>query len=186
MTFNECYQRCFPAHWSWGEILLWIMWLSITFIMGYFLYLFWWPIEPIRIDKIEIKSELHAGERTSFHFMGEKFVDVPAHVSIELVNGESIALMTYTSHNSVGTVFRERPFIVPYHIYPGKYRLKWTGVYEVTALRSITRVAYSDWVTIKDDDDCEGKEGPQGVKGARGERGQIGRQGIPGKNFWGK
>jgi hypothetical protein len=108
-----------------------------------------YPYEPIRIEQIEInKTVVQRGEAIMFHFKGEKLMAVPVHATIELVNGERIAAISYTSNNPPGDKFPWRRFIVPYTAIPGKYRIKWTGVYEVNPIRSIVVMKYSDPIEV--------------------------------------
>lgn len=128
----------------------WIIFSCLAAILIYSAYQLWWPVTIIRVDSVKVFStEARRGDTVTFQFVGEKFLPLPVHANIELVNGERIALMSYTSNNPVGNVFSRRSFIVPYHILPGKYQIKWTGVYEVNALRTITLTIKSEGITIK-------------------------------------
>lgn len=132
------------------EIVMWTLLGCLMSILGIVCWQLFYPYQPIRVDEIKIfQKELQRGDELTFQFIGEKLMDIPVHATVELENGERIAAITYSSHNPVGTLFRKRTFIVPSHTVPGKYRIKWTGVYEVNPLRSITVVKHSDWITVK-------------------------------------
>jgi hypothetical protein len=109
----------------------------------------------------------------TFTFKGEKFLPVHADVVLELVNGETIQLMSYYVNNSVGDVLKPRPFSIPYHVQPGKYRLRWTGSWQVNPVRIIKKTVSSDWIDVTCNTRLKGMPGATGAKGA------------PGKDFWG-
>jgi hypothetical protein len=137
-------------HVTFREITLWVLQAVFMVILAYSAYQLWWPVEILRIDSVKVfQTEIKRGDLLTFQFTGEKLLPLPVHANIELINGERIAIMAYTSNNPVGTVFSRRSFIVPYHILPGRYQIKWTGVYEVNALRTITLTTKSEGITIK-------------------------------------
>jgi hypothetical protein len=119
-----------------ASILMTILCIALFSI----LYLTWYPYNPITVDKITISKEVVSrGECLSFLFHGEKHYPIPVDVTIELVDGVSYFIMSYSSNNPVGNKFKARPFIIPQHIIPGKYKIRWTGVYTMNAL-NIVRV----------------------------------------------
>jgi hypothetical protein len=147
-------------------------------IMGYGGLVTYWlvaPYEPMRIDYFILdKQVVMQGERMTFTFKGEKFLPVHADVVLELVNGETFQLMSYYVNNNVGSVLKPRPFNIPYHVQPGKYRLRWTGSWRVNPIRVIKKSITSDWIEVV----CNTR-----LKGVNGKQGP---QGVPGKDFWGK
>lgn len=135
------------------SILLILLFITVVFTV----YQLWWPVEPVKITGITLLSSdgitpsskvVKRGETMYFIFDGQKLLPVPVRVSIELVNGERMAIMTYDSNTPVGYVFKKRSFIIPYHIQPGRYRLVWTGNYFINSLRVEMRTVQSDWITI--------------------------------------
>jgi hypothetical protein len=122
------------------DFMFWILFGFLTLSASMVLFLTWYPYNPITVDKITISKEVVSrGECLSFQFHGEKHYPVPVDVTIELVDGVSYFIMSYSSNNPVGNKFKARPFIIPHHIIPGKYKLRWTGVYTMNAL-NIVRV----------------------------------------------
>ncbi|MFH0798395.1 MAG: collagen-like protein [Candidatus Woesearchaeota archaeon] len=170
-------------------------------------YILWYPFAPIRVDKILLgyqittngenafypfannKAEVGQGDELCFKFEGEKFMAIPVHVVIELVNGEGIAIMSYDSNNPPGTKFKHRCFDIPYSVKARRYQLRWSGTYPVHSLRNIYYTKLSDWVEVykteifkrglKGD---KGAMGKQGITGAKGFKGDKGDKGDPGKD----
>jgi len=158
--------KCFLTKRIFREILVRVLFILLIMITTFGFVQIWWPYNPVRVDNFIIeKTILNQGESTYFQFQGEKFYNIPCHVSIELVNGENFAIMSYVSNNPKGTIFKKRSFIIPYHIPAGKYQLRWTGVYEMNPLNSVTKVAYSKFITILNKD-LHGEKGDKGDKGS--------------------
>jgi hypothetical protein len=158
--------------------------VTILVIFGAVGYQLFWPYNPIRVDRINIdKAVVAHGEKICFQFEGAKFMPVPVNVIIELVNGESFEIMKYSSNNAVGTKFKKRCFIVPHHIPPTKYQLKWSGVYPINALRHIPKSKLSDWIEVVE---ANSVLGSKGEKGEQVDPGRPGKDGKAGKDFWGK
>jgi hypothetical protein len=125
----------------------------LLFCLVCILFMLWYPYEPIRCDGIVLsKTVMRSGECATFQFVGEKFMDIPVSVSVNLTNGANILLMTYTSNNPKGMTFKPRQFILPTNLHPGQYRLMWDGVYSVNPLRDIAIKYYSPWITVVKDD----------------------------------
>ena len=138
------------SHADGKDYLAWATFLLILLIATWFVWETFRPYEPIRVDAVIVSPKvLHRGEKAMFQFQGEKYMPIPVHATIELVDGSRHHLMSYTSNNPVGCSFKPRDFVVPYSIIPGKWRLKWSGVYEVNMVRSITKTAYSEEIEIK-------------------------------------
>jgi hypothetical protein len=138
------------AHADRKDIILWILMLLLVFFLSGGLYQIYWPHEAVRIDKIVVSSSvMKRGSVQWFQFKGEKLMEITAHVTVELVDGKNYALMTYDSNNPVGTQFKPRAFIVPYHIVPGYYRIKWAGTYDINPLKTKKYFAYSEEIAIR-------------------------------------
>ena len=119
--------------------------LMFIALVGRVIVWFALPANPMRIDSFKIdRAEVKQGEKICFLFQGEKFLALPVKVTVEMVNGEGIEVMSYTSNNPVGTLFKKRCFIVPYSAEPGKYFLRWTGTWPVNPIQSVTKVVRSD------------------------------------------
>jgi hypothetical protein len=153
---------------SWYSYIVVVISVLVTFAFKAF-----WPYNPVRIDSFYTdKSGAVHGEKVCVRVIGEKLLPVPVDVTIALANGESYQVMKYTSNLPPGTFFPKRCFLVP-HIIPGKYRVRWTGVYTVNAFNHVTRTALTDWIEIKDEVVTSGKQGVQGKKGDKGETGRL-------------
>jgi hypothetical protein len=154
--------------------------LSYVIWIGYQLY----PRTPIRVDAIVIdKTEVTQGGEICFQTLGEKLMAIPVHVTLDLVDGQSFSLVSYDSNIPPGIKFPLRCVTIPYHIVPRAYKLRWTGVYQVTFLSHYIASKDSDWFTVKKD---ELKEGAMGKQGIQGKIGATGATGKTGKDFWGK
>jgi hypothetical protein len=154
-------------------IVLLVLLTALVVIMFVGLTMALYPYQPIRVDKFCIdKTVVTHGEKVCFRFEGEKFMPVPVNVLIELANGENIEIMKYTSNNPVGTTFKQRCFLMPHHVIPNRYQIRWTGVYPVNALNRKT--VSSQWITVVSDPLTKGEKGdpgPQGKQGAKGDKG---------------
>jgi hypothetical protein len=151
---------------TYRELILWTLLVFFIFVLVYVGYLTWWPYNPIRVDGIKVcQSEVRRGEVIYFTFKGEKFMNITSHITIELVNGERMLIMSYDSNTPPGEAFKKRSFIVPYHIQPGRYQLVWTGVYNINPIRDIIKTTKSDFITITDEEPLRGLRGFRGEKG---------------------
>jgi hypothetical protein len=131
------------------EILFWGTMLLMVSILLYIFFLAAYPYKPLRLDSMVVnKDQVCRGGELCFVFKGEKFYPIPADVTVELSNGERYQVMKYTANNPVGTVFRQRCFIVPYHVKPGKYEVIWTGKYEPNAFQSVYIKKKSNWIEV--------------------------------------
>ena len=130
------------------SVLLFLFVFVLIYLIGMALY----PYEPVRIDKFLIsKNKVVVGEKLCFQFTGQKFYSVPVTVSIELTNGENYFVMSYDSNNPVGSVFKKRSLIIPYHVEAGKYRLRWTGVYQMNPFNIVRRTVLSDAFEVEEE-----------------------------------
>jgi hypothetical protein len=132
-----------------------------------------WPYEPMRIDKFLVdKTEVCRGGVVTFQFVGEKMTDVSPDISVDFVDGEAIPLMTYAGANPKGTLLKARSFVVPFHSKVNQdYQIRWTAKYPMNIFNKVTITKLSPFVKVLD---CQPQRGIQG------------KQGVPGKNFWGK
>jgi hypothetical protein len=158
------------------DVLLWVLLAILTLVVLYGGILAWFPYNPLRLDSFTLdKTEVCRGEKVCFKITGEKFYPVPVHVSVELINGESIAIVNYVSNHPVGEGFKPRCFNIPYHIEPKKYQLRWTGVYQMNAFNYVRRTALSEWITIRPGTAfLRGDKGDTGKTGAKGDKGDKG------------
>jgi hypothetical protein len=110
----------------------------------------WWPYKPLQIDSFTVdKTVVTRGDSICYTIKGEKFYDMPVDVTIELIDGESVAIMSYTANMPKGKLCRTRCFLVPYHVKPGLYRVNWTGVYTMNALNHVRVRMQSEFVRVK-------------------------------------
>ena len=150
-------------------------------------WMLWYPYNPIRIDALYVdKTEAHVGDTVCFKMVGEKLMEVPVSVSLELVNGEGVAIMNYSSNVPKGAKFKERCFNIPMHIKSNHYRLLWRGVYPVNGLRNIVKEKLSNTVYITNNlmIGPQGRRGEKGIQGIQGKRGETGAKG--GVSLFGK
>jgi hypothetical protein len=128
----------------WGILLFMIG--TIT-IMG---WQAWYPYDPVTFNYLSVdKSTVCRGQELCYTIDADKNLDVPAKVAIEMANGENILIMTYDAHMPVGHVRRKKCFVVPYHVKPEKYRISWTGTYEVSPFQYVRKTILSDIVEVK-------------------------------------
>ena len=116
-----------------------------------------WPYDPIRVDTVRLdKYEATHGEKVCFFVEGKKFLDLPAKVSIELVDGEAIYVMSYNSQHPPGTQFKGRCFLVPLHTVPkDTYVVRWIARYQVNPIREVVETKDSDFIKILGRDNNE-------------------------------
>ena len=145
-----------------------------------------YPYNPIRIDSLIVnQTEAVVGDRICIQIVGEKFMPIPVHVSIELINSVGIAIMNYDSNVPVGITFKPRCFNIPMHVDTATYRVRWTGTYVVNEFRHITKMVYSGPIHITNHwyRGEQGKQGIQGVQGKQGIQGKRGGVSLFGKGF---
>jgi hypothetical protein len=169
-----------------SDYLVWILLGMLIAAVGYVAFLAFYPRDPIRIDSMPInKTQACRGERVCFQILGEKFYPVPVRVSVELVNGEGIAIVNYISNHPPGSKFPQRCFNVPYHVEPGKHRIRWTGVYEMNSFQHVVKKMMSEPITIVPSPKMlKGDKGDHGDKGIKGDKGDRGAKG--GVSFFGE
>lgn len=132
------------------RILINILLAVMLVMFFYVMYKMWYPYEPVKAARVLVNStSLHRGDVIGFLLDGEKMLPVPVEITIELTNGENYPIMHYHSNLPVGKLYKWRHFIIPLHVIPGKYRVHWTGVYEMNAVNTVRRSYYSCEVEIK-------------------------------------
>lgn len=131
------------------EVIFWGI-IGITTAIGlYLIILAAYSYKPLVVESVVPDEQVVCrGEELCFIFRGEKFYDVPAYVTVELVNGERYVVMNYASNTPKGSIFRKRCFFVPYHVKPAKYQIVWTGSYQMNAFNIVHVRANSDWVEV--------------------------------------
>lgn len=149
-----------------------LKWLCFMFAIILLFWLFY-PYKPIRVDEFKVWPDVvEQGQEVNFQFVGEKFIDIPVKVLIEVVNGSRIELIKYESNMPTGDRFKRRSFIMPYTVKPEKVMMCWTGTYKVNPVREISYTKCSKYITVLARTKLIGK---QGIKG---------NPGRPGKNSW--
>ncbi len=114
------------------------------------LFMMFFPYKPIDINKLCLnKTSAIRGEEVLFLLDANKNMDILVNANLELVDGVSYGLFSYTTYHSRLKRPRWRSFVVPSHIKPGKYQLRWTGVYQVNCLNTVIVSTVSDWIDIK-------------------------------------
>jgi hypothetical protein len=158
------------------DIMMWVLLALFVTITSYVAFLTFYPYEPLRIDAFIVdKTEAVRGEKVCFRLIGEKFYPIPVKVSIELIDGENIAIVNYVSNNPVGKGFHPRCFNVPYHVEPKEYKLRWTGVYEMNGFNHVRKTAMSEIIKILPGPKMlRGDKGDVGAKGDKGDKGEKG------------
>jgi len=152
-----------------------LFFMSVIFfiVLG---FMFYYPYNPIRIDSLWISTDkARVGDEVCFNLKAEKFMAIPVHASIDLVNGEGIAIINYVANNPPGTTFPKRCFNIPMAVKTNHYRLRFSGVYAVNGFRNILKTEYSKNIYILND--VERNKGEQGIQGKRGLRGFTGKTG---------
>jgi hypothetical protein len=133
-----------------STILLWVLMGLLIFVISTSMVLTFYPYDPFRLDSISAdKKVICRGQEICFTVIGEKFYDIPAYVTVDLINGETISIMNYRVHMPPGPVNRKRCFIIPYNVKPGNYRINWTAVYPVNVFKPVTRNGQSGWIEVK-------------------------------------
>jgi hypothetical protein len=158
------------------EILFYSMLIGLALVCGSLMLFAWYPYTPLRIDSFPLdKTEVLQGGEICFTVNGEKFYDIPVDVNIELINGESMSMVNYRANNPKGLLHKTRCFVIPYHVKPGYYQVRWSGVYQMNAFNYVRLVQLSDWVVVAADRIGErGRRGQIGDTGAKGEKGDTG------------
>ena len=86
------------------KILRW----SLIATWVFFLWLAFWPFEPIRVDGIPIsKTSVHRGGEICFDLKAEKLLPFPAETQIDIVNSISVPLFNYSSNAMDDVIYEE-------------------------------------------------------------------------------
>ena len=135
---------------KWYEWFFKILLVLLTASLFGIVSLAYYPYKPLEVKSfVASKDTVTKGCELCYTLTGEKFYNMPVDVTIELIDGESVAIMNYTANMPKGEIARKRCFIVPYHVKAGKYRINWTGVYTMNALNHIRVRAQSQEITVK-------------------------------------
>jgi hypothetical protein len=133
-----------------------VIFIFLVISGGYISYLMFWPFDPLTDIKITVKElVVNPGGRQCFTVTGMKLLPAPADVLVEMVNGELIPIMSFSSNESVGRFTLSRCFNVPYQLEPPpdesreEYAVRLTAVYHVNPLNDITEVEKSNCFRVK-------------------------------------
>jgi hypothetical protein len=121
-------------------------WLLTTVLAatlgGCILFAYWlfWPYEIIRLGKFCVDTfQVEQGREICFVFEGEKLIDLPGEVLLELVNGHVETIKSYKVQNRPGEKLKKRCISIPYQAKPEKdYHLRWTVTYHPNPIRSVS------------------------------------------------
>lgn len=154
---------------KWSATIVFVIVVLFCLYVGFLVF---YPYNPIRIDSLALSTDkARVGEEVCFQLNAEKFMAIPVHASVDLVNGEGIPIENYIGNNSPETYFPKRCFNIPMHVKTNNYRLRFIGIYFVNGFRTITKTELSKSIHITNDIERQGKQGVQGKQG---------KQGIPG------
>jgi hypothetical protein len=132
------------------EQILVILWIVLTTLFLSILFLIWYPYKPLEIDSFTVdRTYTCRGGELCYTITGTKNYNMPTDVTIELIDGVSVAIMSYTANMPAGKIVRKRCFNIPYHVQKGKYRVNWTGVYVMNSLNHVRVRAQSEIVDIR-------------------------------------
>jgi hypothetical protein len=153
-------------------VMVWIFLCLFLAGMATLLFIALYPFEPTKVSSFTIdKTQAYRGDMICYTIRGEKFYALPALVSIVLDNGESIEMMYYNSNVDVGLFMKKKCFIVPYHVIPNRYNVKWTALYPMFGRIIPVTVKSKECVDILEEKKSRGARGPEGRQGRTGERG---------------
>jgi len=94
-----------------------------------------------QVDCIKIVT-FQNGKAFSYEITGEKFIDKPADLSRQFVDGITVSLPPISGNVERGKFKQLFSTNIP-KLPPGKYYLKWSATYKVNPIRDITVVAKS-------------------------------------------
>jgi hypothetical protein len=120
------------------DYMFWVLLSTLMIGTCSILFLVWYPYKPVTIESYTVNREAVCRGGEICHLLsGIKNLPLPVNVSVELLDGEAYDLTHYISNSPVGRMDRRRCFNIPYHVKPGKYRLHWTGSYEVNPFNTV-------------------------------------------------
>jgi hypothetical protein len=130
-----------------------LFYLIITLLLLGALWVFGltaYPYDVLTDQKITLGSkQVNRGAELCYTMKAMKNYDVPAMVTIELINSENFLIMSYPGHFPKGHMIKTRCFIMPYHISPGTYQLSWSSVFHVNPIRNMREVILSESFEVR-------------------------------------
>jgi hypothetical protein len=149
-----------------------LFFLALSFVVVFICALY--PYDPLRIDSFTVdRTEACGGGKICYNLKGEKAYDLPAFITISLVNGESIPLVSYVAHNKKGKLDAGRCILLPAFLEHSRYKIQWMAVYFSPLLGTATEIVESEWINIVDNPLLRGPRGDTGSPGPRGYTGGI-------------
>lgn len=128
--------------------LIYLPFLIILFILGFFVYLMFVPfkeptINPYPIPILNTNKIVHYGEPIQTKLTSCTYQAVPTTVSVRYQNSEG-RIYYFASHDGVGKVgchtSQQNRDPIPSSLNPGKYVIYITAVFHVTSLKDVTKV----------------------------------------------
>lgn len=112
----------------------------------FFLWLAFWPFEPIRIDSVPIDQKIvHRGGEICFDLVGEKLLPFPADTQIDIVNSINVPLFNYSSNARIGKLkSRPRCSFAPNRVEYGQNRIRYRFTHYILGIRPVMTEAYSE------------------------------------------
>lgn len=96
------------------------------------------------------KTEYFQGDRTYYSVDYCKYLDYPATISKEFVDGLVFTAVSPQAKLRLGCREQTVEMDIPVSLPPGKYRLRNTITYQVNPLRTVEYVRFSNWFTVKE------------------------------------
>ena len=129
-----------------SQVLLGFLCLSFmaVFISAYY------PYDPLEIVSFTVdKQTVCQGGKICYNLKGEKFYSLPAFVTISLINGESIPIVSYVANNKKGHIDAGRCILLPSKLEHPRYRIQWMAVYLFPMYGTATETVESNWIEVK-------------------------------------
>ena len=117
-----------------------------------FLWAFWlfYPYHVIDFKgDYKMPTVVYQGESTFYDINYCKYMDLPATINREFVDG-----LTFQASNPQATLYvgcrtQQVPITIPQTLPAGNYQLRNTVTYQVNPIRTAVYVHYSNWFTVK-------------------------------------
>lgn len=164
-------ERIMPLKWI--QAILLSLLLVLTLAISIPVYLSLKQYDVLKISKfVSDVAEVEQGGRLCFVMEAEKMYDVPVFATVDMVNGEAVQVMKYSTHHSAGTLNVKRCFKA--EICPGEYVIRWTGRYPMNAFNNSNETVETQTkVTVVKASQHQGIQGIQGKQGVPGKTGGI-------------
>lgn len=136
------------------KYMIFIIFFLLVCVSGYGAYLLFYPFDPIRDQAVTIKyGDVSLGGRQCFTITGNKLIAAPTDVFVDLLNGESIPIMSFPSNEPPGPFTIMRCFNIPLQVEPSKedghkYKIRVSAKYHVNPVRDVHEKAISDCFNI--------------------------------------